>query len=170
MLFNPFKDDGKIHAFFGLIVISNIPRIYAGYLCYQWLRVDNMKSRNGLVTAFLIWFVVELFLMFDKLIFNYALFGSTYPGYIYTKRFELGPDDPHGLHQVRGPKIEYDDMMEAIRFVESLKAFSRLFLWMPLKLYFYTIAVKFAQQLTVMDNRSIDNTNAARIVAYEEQE
>jgi len=88
--------------------------------------------------------------MFDELVFNYALLDSTYPEYVYHKRFVLGPEHPNGLHNdMHGGygKIEYDDAMEAIRFVESIKSYLRLFIWLPLKLYFYTCAVRFAKLL-----------------------
>ena len=129
IVINPFKDDEKIHEVFWLVAISNAPRLFAGYLCYKWLQVDNEKTRQGLRWAFLLWFFVEILIMFDELVFNYALLDSTYPEYVYHKRFVLGPDHPHGLHNdMHGGygKIEHDDAMEAIRFVESIKSYLRL--------------------------------------------
>ena len=80
---NPYKKDENISQFHMMQAITNLPRLYAAWLCYQWIRKDNRKTRNGLVIAFLIWFSIELLMMFNKLLLNYLLFGSSYPAYLY---------------------------------------------------------------------------------------
>ena len=40
-------------------------------------------------------------------------------------------------------------MVEAIEWVEACRTYGRLAVWMPLKVYFYTVAVKFRDQVRV---------------------
>lgn len=41
----PFGDDPKIQIFFAILLISNLPRFYAGYLGWQWFQYDCKKTR-----------------------------------------------------------------------------------------------------------------------------
>ena len=97
MAVNPFKDDQKIWLFHFMTLGINLPRLYAGYLCYKWIKSDDRITRKCLATSFLIWFAIDLALAFHFLIGNRMLFGTFYKCYIYKKRYILGPDHPKGI-------------------------------------------------------------------------